>query len=78
MSWKGLNFLSTGIDNTNNAKIDTQALAVEVLKEYGIIPENLAPYRAGPLSGMEACRKSRADVSTDIRQGLFSVNAKFI
>ncbi|MGI6667897.1 MAG: CotS family spore coat protein [Acetivibrionales bacterium] len=73
--------MSTGIDNTNNAKIDTQALAVEVLKEYGIIPENLALIQGGSIKTVWklAAKKNRyclKRLKQTYDKALFSVNAQ--
>ncbi|MGE5613065.1 MAG: CotS family spore coat protein [Bacillota bacterium] len=73
--------MSTGIDNTNNVKIDPNALAVDVLKEYGIVPENLALVQGGDIKTVwKLAAKNNRYCLKRLKQtydkALFSVNAQ--
>lgn len=81
MTWKGLNFLSTGIDNINNMKMDLYALAVNVLKKYSIVPENLVLIQGGTIKTVWklVARKNRyclKRLKQTYDKALFSVNAQ--
>jgi spore coat protein I len=73
--------LSVGIDSTNNIKMDPHALAVDVLKKYGIVPENLVLIQGGAIktvwklaAGENLYCLKRLKQAYD--KALFSVNAQ--